>query len=266
MVPSAIDGFAGVTASEVSTAAVIVSVVLLLMLLAESVAVMIVEPTETLVARPSLPDALLTVAPDVFEEPHVTELLRSCVLPSLKVPVAVSCCVVPKAIDGFVGVTASDVSTAAVTVSVVLPLMLLAGSVAVIVAEPTDTLIARPSLPDALLTVAAPDEELQVTELVRFWVLASLYVPVAVNCSVVPSAIDGFVGVTVTDISTAAVIVSVVLPLMLVAESVAVMVVEPTETLVARASLPEALLTVATPVLEELHVTELVRSWVLASL
>jgi len=91
------------------------------------------------------------------------------VLPSLKVPVAVNCSVVPNAIDGFVVVTAIDVSTAAVIVSGVLPLMLLAGSVAVMVVEPSETLVARPSLPNALLTVpTAGLEELPVTELVRF--------------------------------------------------------------------------------------------------
>ena len=85
-----------------------------------------------------------------------------------------NCCVVPNAIDGFVGVAAIEISTAAVIVSVVLPLMLVAESVVVMVVEATETLVARPSLPEALLTVAATDEELQVTELVRFWVLASL--------------------------------------------------------------------------------------------
>ena len=45
-------------------------------------------------------------------------------LPSLKVPVAVNCCVPPVTIEGFVGVTANDVSVrvgATVTVAVVLP-------------------------------------------------------------------------------------------------------------------------------------------------
>ena len=41
---------------------------------------------------------------------------------SLKVPVAVNCCVAPLAIDGFAGVTAIDCSVAAVTVSTVEPL------------------------------------------------------------------------------------------------------------------------------------------------
>ena len=86
------------------------------------------------------------------------------------------------------------------------------------------------------------------------------------NCWVVPSAIEGLVGVTATEVRTAAVIVTVVESLMPLAESVAAMVVEPTETLVASPLLPGALLTVATAVLEELQVMEVVRSWVEPSL
>ena len=39
---------------------------------------------------------------------QVTVLVRSCVLPSLNVPVAFSCCVVPSANDEFAGVTAIE--------------------------------------------------------------------------------------------------------------------------------------------------------------
>jgi hypothetical protein len=41
--------------------------------------------------------------------------------------------------------------------------------------------------------------ELQVTEVEMFWVLPSLYVPVAVNWRVKPSARGGFVGETAID-------------------------------------------------------------------
>src|SRR6202012_1386763 len=44
----------------------------------------------------------------------------------------------------------------------------------------------------------------QVTEVVRFCVLLSLNVPVAVNCCVAPFAIDGDAGVTAIDRSVAA--------------------------------------------------------------
>ena len=46
------------------------------------------------------------------------------------------------------------------------------------------------------------DEELHATVLVRFWVLPSVYVPVAANCWVLPFGIDGPVGLTAIDTST----------------------------------------------------------------
>ena len=64
---------------------------------------------------------MLIVATAATEELHVAVLLRFCVLPSVNVPVAVNCNILPLAIDGFAGVTATDTSVAAVTVSVVLP-------------------------------------------------------------------------------------------------------------------------------------------------
>jgi hypothetical protein len=44
---------------------------------------MVVDPMDTLVAIPSEPDALLTVATAALDELQVTEPVRSCVLPSL---------------------------------------------------------------------------------------------------------------------------------------------------------------------------------------
>ena len=95
--------------------------------------------------------------------------VRSCVVLSVYVPVAVNCCSVPGAIDGFAGVTAIDTRTAGVTVSVVEPLIPVPGSVAVIVVAPVEVLEASPSLPPALLMVAtAGEDEVQVTVVVRF--------------------------------------------------------------------------------------------------
>jgi hypothetical protein len=45
--------------------------------------------------------------------------------------------------------------------------------------------------------------ELHVTELVRFCVLLSLYVPVAVNCCAVPLATEAFAGVADIDTNEA---------------------------------------------------------------
>ena len=84
---------------------------------------------------------------------------------------AVNCSVVPSAIEGFVGVTEIEVSTAAVTVSAVEPVRPLPGSVAVMVVVPSETPVLRPLLPGALLAVAtALFEELQMTAVVRFFV------------------------------------------------------------------------------------------------
>ena len=64
--------------------------------------------------------------------------------------------------------TAIDTRAAGVTVNTVDPLTPVPESVAVIAVTPIDALVARPSVPDALLTLATPAlEELQVTEVVR---------------------------------------------------------------------------------------------------
>ena len=76
--------------------------------LQRAIAVMFVVPTPTPVARP----VALIVAAEMFDDAHVTELVRFCIVPSLNVPVAVNCCVRPLAIEGFDGVTAIDVSVA----------------------------------------------------------------------------------------------------------------------------------------------------------
>ncbi len=52
-----------------------------------------------------------------------------------------------------------------------------------------------------MIVATAVVDEVQVTWLVRFWVLESEYVPVAVNCCVPPMRHDGFAGVTAIDVS-----------------------------------------------------------------
>ncbi len=64
--------------------------------------------------------------------------------------------------------------------------------VAVMVVEPAAAVVASP----ALLIVATPfDDEVHVAVVVRFRVVPSLSVPVAVNCTVVPSVVDDDVAV-----------------------------------------------------------------------
>jgi hypothetical protein len=71
------DAVLGVTAIEVNTAAVTVSVAEPLMV--PDVAVIVAVPVAKLVARP----ALLTVATDAADDVHVDVLVRFCVVPLL---------------------------------------------------------------------------------------------------------------------------------------------------------------------------------------
>lgn len=108
-------------------------------------------------ARP--PAAMLAI--EGAEELQLTDAVRFCVLPSLKVPVAVNACVVPAAIDGVGGFTCKDTKLGT-TLRLVEPVS--APKAAVMVAFPIATVVASP-LP---LTVAtAGFEELQVAEVVR---------------------------------------------------------------------------------------------------
>lgn len=172
---------------------------------------MVAFPLFTPVASPFEPEALLIVAALVFEELHVTAVVKFWVVPSEYVPVAVNCLVVPLTIEGLAGVIAIEARVAGVTVSVAdfdtLP------AVAVIVVVPTATEVASPFDPAALLIVATPTVlEVQVTVLVRFCVDPSEYVPVAVNCVFVPSAMLGFVGLSAKDTSVAGVTVKLLCP------------------------------------------------------
>lgn len=106
------------------------------------------------------------------------------------------------------GLMVMDVSTAAVTVSVVVPEM--APKVAVMMVEPVPTDVASPFEPDVLLIVATPVfEEFQVTKEETSWVVLSESVAIAMNCWVVPSTMLGFTGVTVIEVITAGVTVSI---------------------------------------------------------
>ena len=109
------------------------------------------------------------VATEVVAEAHVTCAVRFCVLLSLKVPVAVNCCVVPFGMDGLAGVTAIDCSVAAVTVSTVEPVTPL--SVALMVLVPVFTPVARPP---AVMVATEVVAEAHVTCAVIFCVLLSL--------------------------------------------------------------------------------------------
>jgi hypothetical protein len=150
------------------------------------------------------------------------------------------------------------------TSSEVDPDMLDAGSVAVIVIpEAAIVDVARPAV---LSKVTEASDELQVTVLVTSAVVLSEYVPIAVNCFVVLQGTMELAGVTAMDTSVASVAVSVAVPCVFVAVSVALMVVEPAFfTAVASPFEPPALLIVATDVSDEFQVTEVVRFCVVLS-
>jgi hypothetical protein len=219
--------------------------------------VIVVRPVAAEVAKPLEPAPLLTVATPPSEEFQVTNAVRSCVVLSEYVPVAVSCCAVPSAKIGLAGFIDRDTSAAGVIVSAVesdtLPI------VAVSVVRPVAAEVAKPLEPALLLTVATPpSEEFQVTAAVRSCVVLSEYVPVAVNCCAVPGAIVGLAGVIKTDTSVAGVIVSAVEPDTL--PTVAVIVVRPVVAEVARPLEPDMLLTVAASAADEFQITVAVRS------
>ena len=87
--PSGILGTAGITVIDTSAAGVTVSVVDPLMV--PDVAVMVVCPSETLAACPTLGAVVLIVATLGTDEVQATELVMSNVLPSLYVAVAANC-------------------------------------------------------------------------------------------------------------------------------------------------------------------------------
>jgi hypothetical protein len=175
----AIDGRAGVTTIETSVAFVTLSVVLPLTVPTAAETTLLPAPTP--LANPFESLALEIVAADWVADRQVAVVVRSCVVESLYAPVATNCCCVPLAIDGVAGVTAIDTSVAAVTVSVVLPLI--APLVAEMTVVPSATALARPAVPAALEIVAvAVVADAHVTVAVRLCVVASLYVPVATNC------------------------------------------------------------------------------------
>jgi hypothetical protein len=101
---------------------------------------------------------------------------------------------------GLGGVTAMDTRVGGVTVSV-WGVLVIVPDAAVILVEPTASELAKP---DPLMLTTLGAEEFHVAVLVKFAVVESVYVPVAVNCCVIPLATEGFVGVTAIEASAAA--------------------------------------------------------------
>ena len=120
-----------------------------------------------------------------------------------------------------------------------------------IVVEPAVNVVARPVAD----TVATPVfNELHVALFVKFCVLLSVYLPVAVNCCCVPATTDGLAGVTAIRKRKVAGVTFTVVERLTV-PLVAVTVVLPNATPAAK----PCAFTVATPALAVLHVTLPVR-------
>ena len=213
-------------------------------------AAIVVLPGAMLVARP----VLLIVAAAGLEELHTTDPETSCVLLSLNDPVAVNCLVVPVAIVALAGVTTSDTRLAPVTVRDADPPT--DPDATVMVAVPVPRLVANP-FESTVATALEPEDH--VTD-VNGCVLPSSKLPTALNCCVVPSAIETTAGLTEIEVRCAATTVNTVLSLS--EPTVAVIVVEPAATVV---TCPDPS-TDATAGEVELHVTPLLKSELVPSL
>src|SRR5205085_10590043 len=115
-------------------------------------------------------------------------------------------------------------STAAVTVKLVLAVI--EPDVALMLVPPVATLLANPAV---VMVATAGVAELHCTLAVMSWVVPLLNVPVALNCSVMPTAIEGTAGVIAIDTSAAGVTSRVVEPV--TAPELALTDVLPTATL-----------------------------------
>jgi hypothetical protein len=152
------------------------------------------------------------------------------------------------------GVTCNETSATGATVNVAEPAT--EDEAAVIVVEP----VATPVLKPALFTVAiVGEDEVHVAEAVRSWVVPSLYVPVALNCWVRPTTTDAETGVTAIETSDAG-LRTVRSAEPLIDPDVADTVTTPGDMPVANPWLPPLLLILPTAGLDEVQVTDVVRS------
>jgi len=140
--------------------------------IAPNVALTLVDPAVRAVAKP----VLSTVATEASSDAQVTCEVTSCELPSLHVPMAVNWVVVSATAVGEPGVT-SMVARMGVTVIARDPLIV--PMVATMFTLPLATAVTIPPAATVAMLLALEDH---VTWAVRFCVVESLYVPVAVNC------------------------------------------------------------------------------------
>ena len=153
--------------------------------------------------------------------------LTSCVVASLKVPVAVNCWVVPTPIVGLIGDIATDTNVPLPITSEAVPLR--PDSDAVMVTVPARFPCA---IPLERTDANCGFEDFHDTPTRIATVLPSLYLPLAVNFTEVPLAICALAGLTVIEVSLAGDTVSPVEPL--IPPDVAEIVAFPAATLVTK--------------------------------
>lgn len=214
-----------------------------------------VVPTPAVVANPAVLGALAIVATDADDELQWTFRVMSWVLPSLKVPVAVNCRVLPFATVGFAGTMAIDARVPLLTVRTVLPFS--PEAVAVMVALPV---FLPKAVPELRREAVLGEDDFQDTPARLLPVLPSLKVPTAVNLTNVRSSIRGLLGRTAIPVRVTVLTVRLVLPL--TEPSTAVIVVLPAATLLTS----PWLLMLAAAGFEEPHSAEAVTSCELPSL
>jgi len=157
-IPTGTDGFGGVIAIEVNVAEV--TFCFAEPWTPEKAQVTEVLPTPIPVMSPG--DVPLTCTIPVSLEVQLDWLVQSWVVPSLKLQVVVSCAEVPLAIEAFGTVMLIEVRAAAVTVTVVAPLVPF--KVAAIGVFPEASPVTSPMVAATLLTWAIPAfTELQIT-------------------------------------------------------------------------------------------------------
>jgi hypothetical protein len=199
-------GLVGVTDTDTSVAGVTDSVVDPETL--PNAAMTVINPEAIEVANPLEPAVLLMVATAAEDELQFTNAVKSCVVLSENVPMAVNWWFVPAAMLELVGVTAMDTSVADVTFSVIDPQMpprvaliiVLPMPLAITVICPGEFTAAAVKLAE-LIVATLVSVEIHVAEVVRSCVELSVYVPIAVNCLLVPVAIIEVVGVMLRDTS-----------------------------------------------------------------
>ena len=162
------------TVSDVALAEVTVNTAVFEVMEPE-VAVMFVVPAPTPRASPLVAVVSLTLATAEFDELQLTLPVMAWVVLSLYVPVATNCCLVDAAIVLLAGVTAIETNFGAM---VTLAEPLIPPILAFTDTAPLACAVRTPPAP----TVARPAGDVfQVTVEVRFWVLLSLNLPVAVS-------------------------------------------------------------------------------------